>query len=168
MELKVGDKVRLVKKYHNGDLRNCSFRDGILVIGNVYKVYESCVNENGTLEYFISGGFGTFCYVSEDMVELVEDEKPMKAIDFLERAMKLQEERGKEYDAEQNQERSMGKTVVAFNAITGHNLSESEGWLLLQLLKDTRQWAKKSYHADSAEDCVAYAALKAEALAAGK
>jgi hypothetical protein len=36
---------------------------------------------------------------------------------------------------------------------------------LLQLLKDVRQWTKIDYHADSAVDCVSYAALKAESLA---
>ena len=60
-------------------------------------------------------------------------------------------------------ERSMGKTVAAFNAVTGRNLSEAEGWLLLQLLKDVRLFQRPGYHADSAEDCIAYAALKAEA-----
>ena len=60
-------------------------------------------------------------------------------------------------------ERSMGKTVVAFNAVTGCDLSEAEGWLLLQLLKDVRLFQRPGYHADSAEDCIAYAALKAEA-----
>lgn len=60
-------------------------------------------------------------------------------------------------------ERSMGKTVVAFNAVTGRDLSEAEGWLLLQLLKDVRLFQRPGYHADSAEDCIAYSALKAEA-----
>jgi len=60
-------------------------------------------------------------------------------------------------------ERSMGKTVVAFNAVTGCDLSEAEGWLLLQLLKDVRLFQRPGYHADSAEDCIAYSALKAEA-----
>lgn len=60
-------------------------------------------------------------------------------------------------------ERSMGKTVAAFNAVTGRDLSEAEGWLLLQLLKDVRLFQRPGYHADSAEDCIAYSALKAEA-----
>jgi hypothetical protein len=60
-------------------------------------------------------------------------------------------------------ERSMGKTVAAFNTVTGRDLSEAEGWLLLQLLKDVRLFQRPGYHADSAEDCIAYAALKAEA-----
>ena len=85
---------------------------------------------------------------------------------FLQRAIDLQQERGKEYD--NGQERSMGRVVEAFNIITGKQLSESEGWLFMQVLKDVRQWTKPEYHKDSAEDCVSYAALKAEALASGK
>ena len=89
----------------------------------------------------------------------------MKATEFLHKAASLLEERGKQYDQPQG-ERSMGKAVTAFNAITSRNLSEAEGWLLLQVLKDVRQWQNPGrYHADSAEDCVSYSALKAEALA---
>lgn len=91
----------------------------------------------------------------------------MKAPDFLHKAAALMEERGKEYDKPEG-ERSMGRAVNAFNAITGKDLTESEGWLLLQQLKDARQWQNPGrYHADSAEDCIAYSALKAEALAEG-
>ena len=77
------------------------------------------------------------------------------------------QQRAAEYDKPEG-ERSMEATVTAFNAITGRNLSEADGWLLLQLLKDVRQWQRPTFHRDSAEDCVAYAALKAEALARGE
>lgn len=88
----------------------------------------------------------------------------MKAEDFLRKSADLLTERGKQYD-QLGGERSMGKAVRAFNAVTGRDLTEPEGWLLLQLLKDVRQWQNPDkYHADSAEDCVSYAALKAEAL----
>jgi len=88
----------------------------------------------------------------------------MKAEQFLRKGAELLEERGKQYD-QPGGERSMGKAVQAFNAITGRDLTEPEGWLLLQVLKDVRQWQNPNkYHADSAEDCVSYAALKAEAL----
>ena len=86
----------------------------------------------------------------------------MKAPELLTKAASIMEERGKQYD-QPDGERSMGKCVLAFNTITGKNLTEAEGWLLLQLLKDVRQWQRPGYHADSAEDCIAYAALKAEA-----
>ncbi|MBB1614511.1 hypothetical protein A9978_18910 [Pseudomonas sp. UMC65] len=88
----------------------------------------------------------------------------MKAHEFLGKAQALMLERGQQYDKPEG-ERSMGAAVSAFNTITGQKLTEAEGWLLLQILKDVRQWQNPAYHADSAEDCVAYAALKAEALA---
>ena len=86
---------------------------------------------------------------------------------FLQAAIDVQAERGKQYDAPDGT-RSMVKTVQAFNAITGHTLTEAEGWLLMQIVKDVRQWQNPDkYHEDSALDGVAYASLKAEALAAG-
>ena len=91
------------------------------------------------------------------------EQKP-SAPDFLKRAADLMAERGKQYDSTDG-ERSMERTVTAFNAITGHKLTEAEGWLLMQCLKDVRQWQRTEYHPDSAEDCIAYAALKSEALA---
>ena len=91
----------------------------------------------------------------------------MSAREFLLDAIRMMEERGQTYDTPGG-ERSMGKAVAAFNMITGHTLKESEGWLLLQVLKDVRQWSRVDFHKDSADDCVAYAALKAEALESGK
>lgn len=72
------------------------------------------------------------------------------------------EQRAATYDAPGG-ERSMQRTVVAFNSITGRDLTESEGWLLMQVLKDVRDRQRQQPHQDSLEDCVAYAALKAEA-----
>jgi len=82
---------------------------------------------------------------------------------FLKAAGDTMVQRGMEYDR-RGGERSMAKAVLAFNAITGQDLTESEGWLLLQVLKDVRQWSAPTYHPDSALDCVAFAALKAESL----
>lgn len=90
------------------------------------------------------------------------------AADWCTQAADTLTQRGKDYDTKEAEpsggERSMRKTVYAFNIITGYGLLESDGWLLLQLLKDVRQWTKPEFHEDSALDCVAYAALKAEAL----
>lgn len=91
---------------------------------------------------------------------------PRTADQLLTNSASILEERGKQYDSEEG-ERSMGKTVAAFNIITGHNLKESEGWLLLQVLKDVRQWTTPDkYHKDSGEDGITYSALKVEALEA--
>lgn len=69
------------------------------------------------------------------------------ASEFLTEANDIIGSRGPEYDQEAG-ERSMGKAVTAFNTITGQALSEAEGWLLLQILKDVRQWSRHKYHAD--------------------
>lgn len=89
------------------------------------------------------------------------------APELLGRAAAHMHDRASTYDTPGG-ERSMGKAVTAFNAITGRNLTESEGWLLMQVLKDVRLFTRSEYHADSAEDCISYAALKAEAKGAGR
>lgn len=84
---------------------------------------------------------------------------------LLTKAAAIMTERGKTYDSPEG-ERSMGKTVRAFNAITDRDLTESEGWLLMLMLKQVRLFTAMEYHADSAEDAIAYAALLAEAKGA--
>jgi hypothetical protein len=91
------------------------------------------------------------------------DRRCRTAGEFLTAATSLMDARGKEYDSPEG-ERSMGKAVTALNALTGRDLSEAEGWLLMSLIKRARQYATPKYHADSAEDGVAYASLEAEAL----
>lgn len=88
----------------------------------------------------------------------------MKATEFLNKAAQIMDERGKQYD-QPSGERSMGKTVAAFNEITGKMLTESEGWLLMLLLKQVRLFQRATYHEDSAQDAIAYAALLAESRA---
>lgn len=88
----------------------------------------------------------------------------MKAEQFLRNGADVLAERGKEYDKPEG-ERSMARTVAAFKAITGKELTEAEGWLFMECLKNVRQWQNPDrYHEDSAVDGVNYSALKAEAL----
>lgn len=87
----------------------------------------------------------------------------MKSTEFLQAAIDVQAERGKQYDKPSG-ERSMAATVSAFNCITGNMLEESDGWMFLGLLKLVRQSQNpEQYHHDSALDFVAYASLYAEA-----
>ena len=72
-------------------------------------------------------------------------------------------DRGKTYDSKDG-ERSMEATIKAFNAITNNHLTEADGWLIMVLLKQVRQWQTPEYHKDSALDAVAYSALLAESL----
>jgi hypothetical protein len=104
----------------------------------------------------------------------------MRADEFLAKAAEIMIERGRVYDTKNPTplgnklekfappplERSMRKTVDAFNVITGQDLTEAEGWLFMEVLKNVRLFTDQSkFHQDSAEDGIAYAALKAECMA---
>lgn len=86
----------------------------------------------------------------------------MKAPEILTRSAEIMAERAKQYDSPQG-ERSMGKAVAAFNAVTGLSLSEANGWLLMALLKMVRDNTTDKPHEDSLHDLVAYGALYGEA-----
>ena len=74
------------------------------------------------------------------------------------------QDRATTYDKPQG-ERSMGKTVALFNTLTGHQLSEVDGWQFMQLLKLVRS-RQGAFKADNFEDAAAYAALAGEAAEA--
>lgn len=76
-------------------------------------------------------------------------------------AMGHMEDRAVTYDSPGG-ERSMEKTVIAFNALTGHNLTEEQGWLFMETLKLARS-QQGQFKRDNYEDAVAYAALRGEA-----
>ena len=80
---------------------------------------------------------------------------------LLNKASTLMEQRGQQYDQPAG-ERSMGKAVAAFNAITGQSLTESNGWLLMAILKMVRDNQRELPHQDSIEDLIAYCALYGE------
>ena len=88
-----------------------------------------------------------------------------KADEILTAAAQHMRDRAATYD-KPGGERSMAQTVAIFNLYHGTSLTEAQGWHMMQILKDVRLFARPGYHADSAEDCAAYSALKAEAMAA--
>lgn len=93
----------------------------------------------------------------------VDQSTPVTAASMLTAALGHMEDRAKTYDAPGG-ERSMGKTVAAFNAITGLYLTEEQGWLFMEILKQVRS-QQGDYRADNYEDMVAYAALRGECAA---
>lgn len=90
--------------------------------------------------------------------------KPIiKAHTICQSAIVTMVERGKTYDKDDTQEeRSMGKTVAAFNALTGHTLTEEQGWLFMVTLKMARA-QQGEYKDDNYLDGTAYFALAGEA-----
>lgn len=90
-------------------------------------------------------------------------EDPRTAASFLNAALGHMQDRATTYDRPQG-ERSMGNCVTAFNTITGHNLTEEQGWAFMAILKIVRTQQGK-YRADNYEDLAAYAGLAGEAAA---
>jgi hypothetical protein len=88
------------------------------------------------------------------------------AVETLRRAADLIEQRGKQRDSDTG-ERSMARTVAAFNAIYGTNLTETQGWHFMELLKMARS-SQGAYVADDFDDKVAYAAIAAECEAGAR
>ena len=87
------------------------------------------------------------------------------AINYLTECADVQKQRGEQYDKTGSGERSFGACSVAFNAITGNELKGSDICLILQILKDVRQYSDQSrLHEDSMLDKVSYASLHAEEL----
>lgn len=85
----------------------------------------------------------------------------MKAHQILEAGLSHMKDRSATYDKPAG-ERSMGATVDAFRAITGHDLTEEQGWLFMGLLKMVRS-QQGGFRADNYEDLAAYAGLQGEA-----
>ena len=113
----------------------------------------------------------------EDLVELVRPKPDLitqvvatlestlpSAPDLLDKAAGHIRERAATYDSPGG-ERSMAKTVALFNLHHDTALTEAQGWHFMQILKDVRLFSAKGYHADSAEDGIAYKALMSEAKA---
>jgi hypothetical protein len=69
-------------------------------------------------------------------------------------------QRGEERD-QSDGERTIPRCVTAFNAITGHTLSNEDGWLFMEVLKKCRSVQGK-YKYDDFRDGLGYAALRAE------
>ncbi|KAF1005432.1 MAG: hypothetical protein GAK28_03184 [Luteibacter sp.] len=85
------------------------------------------------------------------------------APDILRQAAQTIDDRAAERD--QEQERSMGRAVAAFNALTGHQMSERDGWLFMATLKIARATNTPTGNPDDYIDLAAYGALAGESVA---
>lgn len=90
---------------------------------------------------------------------------PNTAHNLLQEAAKAVLDRAAERDVEQ--ERSMGRCVEAFNALTGHELTERDGWLFMAVLKAARATATPTGRKDDYVDGAAYFGLAGESVLRG-
>lgn len=84
--------------------------------------------------------------------------------EILQQAIMEMADRAKTYDSEETGERSMASTVKAFNAFTGLDMTETQGWLFMVCLKAARS-TQGAYRADNFVDGAAYFSLYGESAA---
>lgn len=82
------------------------------------------------------------------------------AYELLETTSATLKERGK--DRDNGEERSMAKTVELFNKLEGVELTETQGWRFMVLLKLVRQVNSNGKCEDSFIDAIGYTALMVE------
>ncbi len=143
-----GVNVDLVEGSHkDNNCKNCFYTNG------------GCP-EDGTK---LACGVDSFNYFveSRQKEESVEPALNFTAPQMLKRASDLMVERAVQYDSPEG-ERSMEKITNAFNAITGKNITEPEGWMFMVLLKLVRDNNRTLGHQDSCEDLIAYSSLYGE------
>lgn len=85
----------------------------------------------------------------------------LTAPEILKRAAQHMEDRAAARD-QPGGERSMARTVKAFNAITGHEISERDGWMFMVALKAARACTTQTGLSDDYEDGAAYFGLAGE------
>jgi hypothetical protein len=93
------------------------------------------------------------------------DQPQKTSAEYLSECLRVQTERGKQYDASGTGERSFAAAAAAFNAATGKSLMGSDVCLLLAMVKLVRQYSSPDrLHQDSLLDGVSYMSLWAEEL----
>lgn len=151
----------------------CIDTDGYrcLTVGDVYEV---SYKTNGKLEIICDDDGDTYHY-NECMFEEVVDE-PVKvaptfeldagtsAGEILKKASEALANRAVERDHEEGTERSMVRITALFNAYSGRDLTETEGWIFAMCLKMGRS-ANGNFREDDFVDMAAYAALAGESAA---
>ena len=92
------------------------------------------------------------------------DKNPLPTANhFIEAALNHLGNRAATYDKPTG-ERSMERTVKVFAALTDIQLTEEQGWIFMEALKQVRSLQGK-FKADNYEDLAGYAALRGEAAA---
>lgn len=90
----------------------------------------------------------------------------MKAKQILQEGIDTMNERAAERG--QHEERVMANIVWAFNALTGHDLKVSQGWLFMTVLKAARAENGTMFRKDDYMDGANYFALYGEEVSAEK
>lgn len=98
--------------------------------------------------------------MSDDLRQGRGQAAPSLACSILTEAADIIHERANQRDT--LQERSMARCVAGFNGLTGHELTEEQGWLFMAVLKMARAQNGRTVCRDDYVDGAAYIALAGE------
>ena len=120
--------------------------------GNSAKVREAAANTANSLVDIIN----------DNDAEKRTRELAVDAVALLREGIDTLGNRAAERDMEK--ERSMARIVATFNTLTGHALTEADGWCFMVVLKLGRHYANKRGTRDTFVDGAAYIALMGETV----
>lgn len=142
-----------------------------------YEDFELCGVDSGGLAGVISVSFNDeneICKVrlldsrkesTPKTTPEVSADKSKTSVEYLNECIEVQKQRGEQYDSAGTGERSFSAAAQAYNAITGRDLKGSDVCLMLEMVKNVRQYSDPSrLHEDSVLDKVSYSSLWAEEL----
>ena len=130
-----------------------------MVVATVEHLTITLVDVND--RYFNSGAFDLVRRASAPTPDTLASVTSVIAADtILQNAAAEMQDRAASRDTPEG-ERSMGRCVKAFNAMFGTELTETQGWQFMELLKMARS-AGGEFRLDDFTDGVAYAALAGE------
>ena len=140
------------------------FRAGIALSGYKAVILEWSHDGSGSdiVAYRVSAGQQSMEEAYEQAHRPIGDSEYETAPTFLKAADKHMDDRAATYDKPEG-ERSITQVVAIFNQFHGTSLTEAQGWHFMEIVKQVRFFTKEGFHRDSAEDSIAYAALRAEA-----
>lgn len=156
--------TKIIVKY-----RGEGIQDEESIAGDTYSSYwDHWGSRSDIIAYYVMADADVGTYDSKELQAhfklLANDQSSATATDILQEATECLTARAVERDREGG-ERSMKAAVEAFNALTGHKLSEADGWNFMLVLKLARSYGG-CFKLDDYIDAAAYAALAGES--AGK
>jgi len=157
--------TKIIVKYRGADIQP---RESFA--GDTYSIYwDHWGSKSDIIAYYIKDVVdnedGASAYNSKELQVhfklLVPEQSSATAPDILQEAAECLTARAVERDKEGG-ERSMKAAIEAFNALTGHTLTEEQGYVFMTVLKISRSQGG-CFKLDDFVDMAAYAALAGEA-----
>lgn len=144
---------------HQAETLNCS-REAVLASEERHRAF-TAAHESALPAAINANTPKAIDPLKEKEAQRIAERTGLTAPAILKRAAQHMEDRAAARD-QPGGERSMERTVKAFNALTGHQISERDGWMFMVALKAARACTTQTGLSDDYEDGAAYFGLAGE------